>query len=290
MADSQSGFANQLENRAMTKRNSFLFGHFSRAASGWSGFTLIELLVVIAIIAILAGLLLPALAKAKEQGRSAACKSNMHQLVLGMLLYADDNRDYLPWPGDVDRDLDPDWVFGGQNNTYAENPSMWKSPGYGFHAEAGSVFSYVTSRPRVERAVYFMRGSPAAYEAANTNATFQVYRCPSTGPLGAALRVNFSMNCYLDPMTHPPVAPRGVLHSAIINPSQKLSLINEDPKTMRNASFVPEGTAANGNFVVHNGRVNVGYCDGHLESMKDKMVRDIQRPKNVDRYFNTSKW
>jgi len=117
-----------------------------------------------------------------------------------------------------------------------------------------------------------------------------VYRCPSTGPLGAALRVNFSMNCYLDPMTHPPVAPRGVLHSAIINPSQKLSLINEDPKTMRNASFVPEGTAANGNFVVHNGRVNVGYCDGHLESMKDKMVRDIQRPKNVDRYFDTSKW
>ena len=262
----------------------------SGARSRAHGFTLIELLVVIAIIAILAGLLLPSLAKAKEQGRSTACKSNMHQIVLGMLLYADDSRDYLPWPGDVDRDLDPDWVFGGQDNTEANTPAQWKKPGYGFHAEAGSVFSYVTSRPRVERAVYLRGGSPAAYEAANTNLVFPVYRCPSTGPLGAAQRVNFSMNPFLDPKSHPPVAPRGVLHASIVNPVQKLLLFNEDPRTMRNASFYPEGTAANGRFVVHNGRVNMGYCDGHLEPMKDQMVRDIQLPKNVDRYFDTSRW
>jgi len=255
-----------------------------------AAFTLIELLVVIAIIAILAALLLPALAKAKEQGRSAACKSNMHQIVLGMLLYADDNRDYLPWPGDVDRDLEPDWVFGGQDNTYANNPNTWKTPGYGFHAEAGSVFNYVTSLPRVERTVYLRNGSPAAYEAANTNKTFQVYRCPSTGPMGVALRVNFSMNSFLDPILHPPVAPRGVLHSAIVNPVQKVLLVNEDPQTMRNASFFPDGTAANGKFVVHNGRVNLGYCDGHIEPMKDKMMRDIQRKGFVDTYFDTSKW
>src|SRR6266536_6225255 len=244
--------------------------------SGTAAFTLIELLVVIAIIAVLAGLLLPALAKAKEQGRSAACKSNMHQIVLGILLYADDNRDYLPWAGDVDRDLDPDWVFGGQDNTYANLPNMWKNPAYGFHAEAGSVFSYVTSQPRIERAIYVRGGSRAAYEAANTNRTYPVYRCPSTGPMGAALRVNFSMNAFLDPKSHPPVAPRGVLHSGIVNPVQKLLLFNEDPRTVRNASFYPEGTAANGKFVVHNGRVNMGYCDGHLEPMKDNMVREIQ--------------
>lgn len=63
-----------------------------------NGFTLIELLVVIAIIAILAAILVPAVSKALERGRSAMCTSNQHQIGIAMALYANDHDGYWPPP------------------------------------------------------------------------------------------------------------------------------------------------------------------------------------------------
>lgn len=59
------------------------------------GFTLIELLVVIAIIALLMAILLPALNRAKEQGKRARCLANLKQLTLGWIMYADENEQKL---------------------------------------------------------------------------------------------------------------------------------------------------------------------------------------------------
>lgn len=109
-------------------------------------FTLIELLVVVAIIALLAGIVMPALGKARSQGRSTACLSNAKQIGLALQEYTIDSNDYLPnfsdgnpgsnpmnftnpWHQALAGYIAPESVYKDPNNRISPEKGVWRCPG-----------------------------------------------------------------------------------------------------------------------------------------------------------------
>jgi len=220
------------------------------------GFTLIELLVVIAIIAVLMAILMPALNRVKEQGKRATCLSNLKQLTLAWIMYADENDDNL-----VNGD-------SGEYSIHAKE-TPWVLSDWG---------SNMTERTKIEA---IKKGALWPYSK-----ELRLYKCPTvnkivrSGAMENIMRtysIADSMNCKDWPDMNAKMIKKRI---DIKNPAYRMVFVDDggtNPSALGGWTvYVTEERWWDPPPVRHGDGTNFSFADGHSEYHKWKDPRTIE--------------